>query len=152
MKKITITLFAMLLLLIGANYTAAQKAAPDYKITNIKILPFDSQKGDFQDAFKMNDERSFFNDLAISLLVLVEISGEAGSFQAGRKVDVTVTEGKKAKAKVLEQIGLIGEGGKYYQAVWLKNPMCDEIKITAKILGQRTASSMTRKVPFMCGE
>jgi hypothetical protein len=30
--------------------------------------------------------------------------------------------------------------------------MCDTVKITAKITGQKTASTMTRSLLFQCGE
>lgn len=152
-KTIKILFLAILLTFSCATFAAAQeKAAPDYKITNIKIVPFDSQTGEFQIPIKPVDDRAFFNDLAISLFVTVEISGQAGTFEDGRILSVTVTEGKKSKVKKTEQIGLIGDGGKFYFPIWLESAMCDEITITAKISGQKTASTMKRKVPFMCGE
>lgn len=152
-KTIKLFLFALIICFSSATFAVAQETpAPDYKITNLKIVPFDSQTGEFQAPFAKNDERAFFNDLAISLFVTVEISGEAGSFEDGRMISVTVTEGGKSKLKKNEQIGLIGEKGKFYFPVWLEPAMCDEITITAKISGQKTASTITRKVPFMCGE
>ena len=150
MKNILFLIFVFLFGgLIGVN---AQTAAPAYKISAITILPFDGQTGEFQDEFKTDDERSFFNDLAISLFVKIEITGQSGSFEAGRNLQVTVTEGKKIKARKNEQIGLIGDGGKLYVPVWLDGAMCSDVTITAKIVGQKTASTMTRKVPFQCGE
>lgn len=145
-------LLTLLFLTIGAAVADAQKKAADYKISKIRILPFDSQKGEFEAELKPGSDRSFFNDLAISLFVTVEISGEAGSFEEGRMIDIVVTEGKKQKAKKLEQIGLIGDGGKFYVPVWLDAAMCGDVKITARITGQKTASSATRTVPFVCGE
>lgn len=146
--------FVFLILCFGVQFAAAQQPppAPPYKISAIKIVPFDGQTGAFAEEFTAGSERSFFNDLAISLFVTIEISGKAGTFEAGRKVEVTVTEGKKSKTKKLEQVGLIGDGGKFYFPVFLEAPMCDEVKITARLVGQKTASSLTRTVPFMCGE
>lgn len=144
-------IFITIVLSFGAVLAFAQKT-PDYKISSIKITPFDSATGEFQPEFKANDDRSFFNDLGISLFTVVEISGKEGSFEAGRKIQITVTEGKKVKATKTEQIGLIGGGGKFFIPLWLDPAMCSEIKITAKIIGQKTAPTMTRKVPFLCGE
>jgi hypothetical protein len=152
MKNIKLLLIsAVLLLTFGAVFANAQ-AAPAYKISKIKIVPFDEQKGAFQPEYTANDERSFFNDLSISLFVTVEISGQAGSFETGRKIEVTVMEGAKLKAKKSEQIGLLGDGGKYYFPVWLDSAMCSDVKITARIIGQKTASASSRTVPFLCGE
>ena len=148
-KKILI--FTFVFLFCGAVAANAQ-TAPAYKISSIKIVPFDSQTGKFQDEIKLKDERSFFNDLAISLFVVVEISGEAGSFADERKIQVTVSEGKRLKMKKVDQIGLIGEGGKYYFPVWLDPAMCSDVTVKAEIIGQKTASTMTRKIPFLCGE
>ena len=150
--KLKLLTCAFFLLCLGAAVQTSAQKAPDYKISAIKIMPFDGQTGAFQDEFKAGGDRSFFNDLAISLLVTVEISGQAGSFEEGRNIEVIVTEGKKQKAKKLEQIGLIGEGGKFYVPVWLDAAMCDEVTIKARITGQKTLSNLSRKVSFMCGE
>ncbi len=147
------------LLIVAALFACAariqaqtEEKAPDYKIAKIKVTPFDSKTGKFGDELTGGDSESFFNDLSISLLVLIEIDGEAGSFETGRKVNVKVTEGTRVKATVNNQIGLIGEGGKWYEAVWLSPAMCNEITITASITGQKPGKAMTRKVSFMCGE
>ena len=128
------------------------KAAAPYKITAIKLMPLNLADGAFQNEITTADERSFFNELSLRLLVMVEVTGEAGSFETGRMVEVVVTEGKKQIAKKSEQVGLIGEGGKFYIPVWLDRSLCDEVKVTARIVGQKTASTMTRNAAFMCGE
>lgn len=150
-KPLKIVILLSLIFSAGTLATNAQKA-PDYKITGLKIVPYDSVTGKFQDEFKPREDRSFFNDLSISLFVTVEIAGQSGSFVVGRKIQLTVTEGKKVKTSKTEQIGLIGGGGKFYVPLWLYPAMCDDVKITARIIGQKTASTMTRTVPFLCGE
>jgi hypothetical protein len=151
-NTIRLTAIATLILSFGVIAANAQKT-PAYKITDIVILPFDEQTGQFQSEFTPNSDRSFFNDLAISLLVKVEVTGTAGSYETGRKLEVTVMEGKKLKKKRFDQIGLIGEGGKYYVPLWLDGAMCDEIKISARIfVGAKPGPAVTRKVPFLCGE
>jgi len=149
-----ITALAILAICLGVTAAVAQKPAPapDYKISAVKIVPFNEASGLFEDEYTTTSDRSFFNDLSISLFVTVEISGEAGSFEAGRKVQITVTEGKKVKLTKIEQVGLIGDGGKYHIPVWLYSSMCSDVKITAKLIGQKTQSSKSRSVPFLCGE
>lgn len=136
----------------GFVFVNAQKAAAPYKISAIKIVPFNQQTGKFEAAIMPTDERSFFNEISLGLFVSVEVTGETGTFEAGRIVEIVVMEGKKQKAKKTEQIGLIGDGGKFYVPVWLDSALCDEVKITARIVGQKTASTLTRKASFMCGE
>ncbi len=148
-----ILLVVSILILSSFSITFAQgKKAPDYTISSVKIVPYNSESGKFEEEYTTKSDRSFFNDLAISLFLTVEINGEAGSFEVGRKIEVTVLEGKKVKSKTVEQIGLIGDGGKFYVPIWLNPAMCSDIKITAKISGQKTVSTKSRSVPFLCGE
>jgi hypothetical protein len=151
-KAIRSMVFTAILLTLATIASYAQKT-PAYKITDIIIKPYDEQTGQFQSEITANDTRSFFNDLHISLLVAVEVSGTRGSFEIGRKLEITVMEGKKLKKKRFDQIGLIGDGGKYYVPLWLDAAMCSEVRITARIVvGKKSGPSITRKVPFMCGE
>ena len=137
--------------LVGANAQKPKKA-PDYKIAKVKIVPFNEQTGQFEEELDENGSKSFFNDLSTSLFVTVEVGGEAGSFEAGRKATITVMEGKKLKLTRTDQVGLIGDGGKYYMPVWLYGSMCSQIKITVKLTGQKTLPVKTRSVAFNCGE
>lgn len=151
-KKTLILTAAFLFLCLGFTAVNAQKAAAPYKISAIKIVPFDQSNGEFQAEITPTDDRVFFNEISLGFFVTVEVTGESGSFEAGRMVEVTVLEGKRQKAKKTEQIGLIGESGKFYIPVWLDSAICDELTIKARIVGQKTASTMTRKASFMCGE
>ena len=138
--------------LVNAQKTIAPKT-PDYKISNLKIVPYDSYKGEFEEEIKPDDkDRSFFNDYSISLLVVVEVSIEKGGYEAARTVQITVTEGKKIKKTKTEQMPPVEDNGKYYVPLWLEAGMCDTLTITAKINGQKTASTKTRTVLFACGE
>jgi len=155
MKNIVALLFVMTAALgcLTVSVSAqAPKKAPDYKITNIKMVPFNEAAGNFEDEITSANPRSFFNDLSTSLFVTFEVSGEAGSFEAGRNIIIKVTEGKKIKFSKTEQVGLIGSEGKYFVPVFLYSSMCSDVTITAKLSGQKTASSIKRRVPFLCGE
>lgn len=138
----------------SAVFAQKPKKAPDYSVALIKVNAFDEAAGELSDAIpEVGEPKSFFNDLSTSLFVWVAISGEAGSFEAGRMVSVTVWEGKKIKmTRNNVQIGLIGEKGVYLVPVYVYGPLCSEVKITARISGQKTASSKTVKIPFECGE
>lgn len=150
-KLQSILLLAFLAIFANSLSVQAQKT-PDYKITNIKLVPFDGQTGKFQAEIKPNDERSFFNEIALSLFVVVEITGASGTFEAGRMADITILESKKQRAKKTEQIGLVGDGGKFYIPIWIDSALCSDVTVTARIRGQASASTMTRKASFQCGE
>jgi hypothetical protein len=85
--------------------------------------------------------------------LIVEVTGQAGSFEVGRKIEIVVTEGKKVKARKLEQIDLIGDDGKIYMPLWIDAPLCDSVTITARIVGQKTPSTLKKQLSvFQCGE
>ena len=153
-KQTLLLTTAFIFLCAGFASVNAQKpptAAP-YKITGIKIVPFDQMTGEFQTEITPTDERSFFNEISLRFLISVEVSGESGTFEAGRTVEIVVLEGKKQIMKKTEQIGLVGDGGKFYMPFWIDKPLCDELTVTARIVGQKTASVRKRKASFMCGE
>ncbi len=149
-KQSLLLMFAALVLCAGVVSVNAQKTAP-YKITAVKLVPYNQQTGKFEDEIKPQDERAFFNEIALGMFVVVEVSGATGTFEAGRTVQITVMEGKRLKAKKSEQIGLISDG-KFYIPMYLDSAFCSDVTVTAKISGQTTASTMTRKASFLCGE
>ncbi|MBC7929138.1 MAG: hypothetical protein H7Z38_01060 [Rubrivivax sp.] len=145
---------------VSSTTTNAQKA-PDCKISNIKIVPFDSLTGAFREEIKPNEDPGFFNEFGISLFVVVEISSQAyfkeisvSDANKDIKVEIAVMEGKQQKAKKIKQISLsdLSNGGKIFVPLWLDPLMCGDIKINARIIGQKTVSTMKRTVPFSCGE
>ncbi|CAN5301343.1 hypothetical protein BH10ACI1_BH10ACI1_20280 [soil metagenome] len=154
LKSVSVVL---LILLSGVIFVTAQRTkvstTPDYKITNLKIVPFDSFTGEFQDAIKTGDtERTFFNDYSISLLVTVEVSAEKGGYESARAVQISAVEGRKIKKTKTEPMVPMEDNGKYYVPLWLDAGMCNTVKITAKITGQKTVATMSRSVMFNCGE
>ncbi len=152
---------AIVVFSIGLTAAFAQKAkpattaskTPDYSIFAVKVNAFDSVQGELSDANPDGEPvKSFFNDLDTSLFVWVFVQGEPGTFEAGRMANVVVTEGKKVVATRNVQIGIPNEKGFYIVPVFVYGPLCSEIKITAKITGQKTASPKSVSVPFQCGE
>jgi len=135
----------------------SEQKAPDWEISSIKIVPFDWNTGEFRDEIESNDGYGGGNEFSVSLFVVVEVSNPVPyalymKSEKMRKVEITVMEGKRQKAKKIEEIIVIGEGGKIFVPVWLDPVMCEEVKIKARITGQKTASTMKRTVLFECGE
>jgi hypothetical protein len=148
MKK---SIALLLLVLVVTTSTLAQKVAP-YKITAIRILPFNEISGKFEDELAKDSNGGYFNDLSKSILALIEITGPAGGYADRRNVSIRVTEGKKLKLSKIGYPGVLSETGHFYVPVWLYGSMCDHVTITATITGQTTRSSMKRGLDFMCGE
>lgn len=152
MKK-TIILFvalSVLLILTVGSVSAQAKKVADYKITAIKVISFDEQTGKF--GSEVDAEQWFGNALDISLFATIELTGPAGEFVPNRNISITVTEGKKIKLRKTAYPGVLSEAGKYYIPVWLYGSMCDPVKLTATITGQRTQSRLSRTINFHCGE
>lgn len=152
---------AVVILSVGVTATFAQRAkpkapasnTPDYTIDALKVMSYSSTSGQLEDVFPEGGEpRSFFNDLDTSLFIWVFVHGEKGTFEAGRMANVVVTEGKKVVASRNVQIGIPNEDGIYVVPVFVYGPLCSDVKITAKLTGQKTASLKTQKVSFLCGE
>lgn len=153
MMKMFLCVLCLLVVGFFTNVVAQEKPAPDYKIIKINLLPFEVKTGKFEDGISDKDERTFFNEISKRYFVTVEVSGESGSFEMGRKLEITVTEGKTQVARKSDQIDLIGEDGKVYMPLWIDKPLCSNVTITARIIGQKTPSTLTRKITlFQCGE
>lgn len=152
---------AVVVFCIGLTATFAQKAkpkapvskTPDYVIADVKVMAYSSSTGELKDTMPADGEpMSFFNDLDTSLFVWVFVQGEKGTFEAGRMANIVVTEGKKVVATRNVQIGIPNEDGFYIVPVFVYGPLCSEVKITAKLTGQKGASLKSVSVPFQCGE
>lgn len=152
---------AFVALTIGLTSAIAQKPkpkapvskTPSYEIAAIAVNAFSGSTNELSDAIPPDGEpKSFFNDLDTSLFVWVLVQGEAGSFEAGRMVNVVVTEGKKVILRRSAQIGIPNEKGFYTVPVYVYGPLCSEVKISASIIGQKNVSAKSVTVPFECGE
>lgn len=128
----------------------------NWGITGIKVKEYDQATGDL-------DEVSFEETLSTSanapfgpVLVIVEVTGELDA-GTGKSIALTATEGRQTIFRGTfapgPYQGTSADGKKFYAPFWISsNTLCDPIKITARVVGQRQASTMTRTVKFLCGE
>jgi hypothetical protein len=136
------------------NSRAAQNKA--WRITGIKVKGYDQSTGDLAELSLEETLSTSANAPFGPVLVIVEIAGEveAGS---GKSIALTATEGRRTVLR-----GTFGPGPyqgssqgekKFYAPFWISsNTLCDPLKITARVAGQRQASAMTKTVKFQCGE
>ena len=146
-----------------ANALKPVLATPPYKVTGIQAKLFYSDKGTFSRDVLAKPDFGFWNTIigagdaegpSNSTLVLVEVSGRSseGEMPPSRKVELTaVAKGKVILKRVLD-IGLFSDDHKFYAAFWLYDTGCEPVKLTARIVGQPQPSSMSKTLPFECGE
>ncbi len=150
--KRLLSLAIIFLFLCAGAISARAQTAPPFKISAIKIVPLNQLTGEIEPEIKPKDSRAFFDEVALGLLITVEVSGTSDTTAEGRKVETSVLKGGKILIKKLTAVDGVGAGGKFYIPIYVDYGICQEITVTAKIIGQKTASTMTRKVPFSCGE
>jgi hypothetical protein len=160
---------ALSLLLLFFVFTGSTLAAvphsitPPYKITTIKALLFFEGSATFSTDVLAKKDFAFWNTIigegdagapSNSTLVLVEVSGKSSGDEVPpiRKVELTATTPQKPLVKRTVEIGSFGNGGKFYAAFWLYETGCQPVTLVARIIGQTQPSTVTRKIPFACGE
>lgn len=148
--KILCLAILLLPVLASAVHPQKKKPAAPFKITDIKVVRFDEITGAVGET--VTPDQWFGNDLSMSLLATVELSGPAAEFMENRRVQIRVTEGKKVLSTRTAFPGVFSETGKYYIPVFIYGPLCDVVKITATVTGQTTKATKSRNVNFHCGE
>jgi hypothetical protein len=128
----------------------ANASSSSSKITGIKILPYNRMSDTFSDDISNSKEESL-NELDLSFLVKIEVSGKAGDY-AGHNVEVTVREGSKLILSRVTMLGIFNDQGKYYVPVWIYGPLCSPTAIQATVQGQKPISTIKRTLKFQCGE
>jgi hypothetical protein len=125
-------------------------------ITGIKVKEYDQGTGELAELNVEDTLSSSANAPFGPVLVLVEVTGdlEAGH---GKSIVLTATEGRRTIFRGTfapgPYQGVSEDGKKFYAPFWIdSNVLCDPIKITARVTGQRQASTMTKTVKFLCGE
>jgi len=105
------------------------------------------------DTFGADLSDASWNQVDSSLLATVEVKGEPGSFAKGRAVEITVAKDKKVVASQKTTVGVLDiRSGSFVIPVWIPGPLCENVVIRARLLGQPGGSEVKREVGFACGE
>jgi hypothetical protein len=164
-RRTLATLLASLFLSFscGISATSVRQSATPARITSLKVSTVDPNaegpgvSGDiFADA---KGKTSVFAGSGAAnypthyLLVTVEVTSDDWS----AKVQLTGTEGRRVVFNKISQTNVAMGGGdvrnvKTYAVFFIEGDRCETIKLTARLVGQRRASTMTRTVEFGCGE
>ena len=128
----------------------------NWKVTSIKVKEYNQGTGQLDELNLEQEFSASANAPFGPVLVVVEITGELDVMQP-KSISLIATEGRKIVYRGTYGPGPyqgMSENGKmFYAPFWINsNGLCDPLKITARVVGQRQASTMTKTVKFTCGE
>jgi hypothetical protein len=139
---------------------AARQAAP-YELTALRVRLFYSDRGAFSEDLLDKPDLALWNTPigegdagapSSSLLVVAEVSGAAGSYEAGRGVELTAATGRKTVLRRAVPLDLLGKEGRTYVGFWLYGTGCEHLRLAVRLVGQSASSQRMAEIPFKCGE
>lgn len=129
---------------------AAASSGPPARLTAMRIIPYNEMSDTFADEVT-DQQNGFFNELDVSFLVKIEVTGKAGEY-SDRNVEITIRQGKKVTQTRVSMVGIYNEQGKYYIPYWIYSAICQDTVVQARLLGQRTPSILRKTINAHCGE
>lgn len=157
---------------LSGSTTASDVKAPALEIKAMKAMLFYEDKGSFSadvsDADngppyvppKLWNTPMQYENRATSVLVTIEVTGEA-ELTPEPKLEFTaryIPLGRESKEVVIRRIVSVRipvkvrEHDNFNAGFWLYNVGCNPVKLRARIMGQREASTTKRVIKFDCGE
>jgi hypothetical protein len=149
--RIWVGALAAIVFLASAAVAQKNPVSGPYSVVTIRVAKFDKATGEFASGMDMGAD-TLFNELDLSLFAVVEIEGAPGAYAAGRRLSVTVTEGRKVVLRTFSDIGVLNENGRYFVPILLPGPYCSDVRVSVRISGQTKQAAASRKLPFVCGE
>ncbi len=128
----------------------------NWGITDLKVKEYNQGTGDLAELNVEETQSSSANAPFGPVLVIVEVTGELEAGH-GKSIVLTATEGRRTIFRGTfgpgPYQGVSEDGKKFYAPFWIdSNVLCDSLKLTARVTGQRQPSTMTKTVKFLCGE
>ena len=132
--------------------TGEPKAKEVWKITGMNVKMFSQEDGGLEDVDLASVISSSANAPLHPILVVVEISGSPDP-TTGYKVQLTAREnGKQIFIKANATSFDSNSEGKFYVPFWIDGYRCASLALTARVVGQRPGSTMTKTIKFECSE
>jgi hypothetical protein len=85
-------------------------------------------------------------------LVVVEVSGQPGSYAGESSVELVVRGEKKEVLRRRQSLDVLSSKGKGYVGFWLYDTGCDPLRVSAKLTGKTKSNPVEIEIPFRCGE
>lgn len=149
---------------VAALATAASARTPDaapYRLSGMRAQLFFSDRGALSANILGDTTLALWNTPigegsaggpSTSTLVVVEVAGEAGAYEADRSVELTATAGTRVLLRRTQSLGVLSEAGRAYVAFLVYDTGCEPVRLSARLVGQTQAAARTAQVPFECGE
>ncbi len=155
-------LSTLLAAVVAAAAVSTAFAAEAPKIAAIRAQLYFEGSGRFSDDILASGENTLWNTIigeggagapSNFTLVTVEVQGKDVAIGAV-KVQITA---RGYKRKIVGQrtidVSLYDEKTKFFAPLWLYDTGCDEIEISARLIGKGLANRTVKKtIPFKCGE
>ena len=164
-RKHYVAVAALLGLIISArplpSRVAHTSVAPEYRITDLRAHLFFSDRGTFSDDLLKRKDLALWNTIigagdaggpSSATLLVVEVSGEPGSYPNGRRVELAVRTARKEIFRRQLSLGVLGPQGHAYVAFWLYDTGCESLTVSTALLGQVEPTRRAAAIPFHCGE
>jgi hypothetical protein len=151
-RMTSLLLLAAIAMMCIVPVTGKPKAAERWKITGMSVKMFSQEDGKLSDVDLTSVITSSANAPLHPILVVVEISGNPDPTN-GYKVQLTAKEkGKQIFIKANATSFASNGEGKFYVPFWIDGYRCDPVVLTARVVGQRPTSTMTKTIKFDCNE
>lgn len=146
----------------GALRANTAPATPPYRVAGIRAMLFYSGTGTFspnliggkmaQNLWNTPIGEGSSGGASDETLVVVEVRGEAGSYEPDRRVELTATAERDTLVHRAQGVAILNRGGRSYVAFWLYGTGCRRVRLSARIVGQPAAPPVAAAIPFACGE
>ncbi len=152
----TICALAALALVFATGVRAEDVVAP--KIAAIHAQLFHEGSGKFSDDILAPDAPGMWNTIigdnaSNFTFVTVEVQGKNVP-QGKVRVEIVARGEKRAvRGKSVSEVSIYDQKTKFFAPLLLKDTGCEELEISARLIGKGVSSTTVRKtIPFKCGE
>ncbi|HWL40287.1 MAG TPA: hypothetical protein VNO75_08620 [Gemmatimonadaceae bacterium] len=133
-----------------------------YQITDVRVHLFYSREGTFSgNLVGTQNMNSLWNTVigegqgggaSSATLVVVEVSGEPGSYGGESSVELGVRGTKREILRRRQSLGVLSDKGNAYVGFWLYDTGCEPLRTSAKLVGKTKSTPVSVEIPFRCGE
>jgi hypothetical protein len=157
--RATISFFCLLSLCSGltSQVSAQRRVPPPFKIAAITAKLFDELTGIFSPDLLTAPDSELRNrrtgpGSSNSMMIVVELAGQAGSYAPDRKLLLTATDSRRVLLKRSADIKILSDEGKYYLAFWIYDIGCYPVTLGVRVTGQSASRAVKKTIPFRCGD
>jgi hypothetical protein len=135
--------------------------ANHYVISEVQAKLYYSNRGTFSQNILDNPNITLWNVIigegsaggaSENTLVQVVVAGQPGSFAKGLAVQLTAKTPTRTLLDRRSNVGVMNTNGWHYAGFWLYETGCEPVELTVKLIGEGGGQTVTKTIPFECGE